>query len=121
MVYANAVKAAMKGKAPIVAIPVQGGAPVCVNRRRLAAWGKGIEIQRVKIEEFAPNHRLLKVEGPVSKVNGQLIGRGYIRCRASFVVIDRRTAMKELGEWADKERVKVGKKRLLGVLVADTS
>lgn len=40
---------AAKGKAPIVAIPIEGHAPVCLPRKRLAAWLKGVEVHSVEV------------------------------------------------------------------------
>jgi hypothetical protein len=58
------LQSAAKGKAPVVAIPIEGKAPVCLNRKRLAAWMKGVEIHSVELISqpdcwyFVPGKRL---------------------------------------------------------------
>lgn len=104
MPYINAVEAAIKAKAPIVAIPVEGHAPVCVNRKRLAVWAKGVRITRTAI---VGEGRWLVLEG---------LAKNNVRCLAKFVPMDRRTAIRELSIWSEKERVKLQKKIALGAL-----
>jgi len=134
MNYLPALTAAIKGKAPIAAIPVEGHAPVCVNRKRLAAWSKGVTITRVAVDcpppmvDFiAPRSKLtpaMVVEGPLEKVvtpspHRRLIiegTAGRVRTRCTMFAVDRRTAVKELSAWSEKERAKLEKQRLLGAL-----
>lgn len=42
------LQSAAKGKAPVVAIPVEGHAPLCLNRKRLAVWLKGVIVEGVE-------------------------------------------------------------------------
>jgi hypothetical protein len=140
----NSIKAATKGKAPIVAIPVEGHAPACVKRSRLAAWCKGVTIisaeviQLPTITHYEPKplyprwcehtRKTLPVEGPKERLEFvtpgarylEIIGRdGAVKTRAKFALIDRRTAVKELAKWTERERAKHEKKILLGVLSKD--
>jgi len=103
--HIKAIEAAIKAKAPIVAIPVEGHAPFCMRRKILAGWAKGVLITRT---EFFGEGRWLKVEGRTKN--------GYVRCYAKFAPMDRRAATKELARWSDKEREKIQKQRALGVL-----
>jgi hypothetical protein len=133
----NSIKAATKGKAPIVAIPVEGHAPACVKRSRLAAWCKGVTIISAEVvQEPSHSHYEYKrprcygrdAEGPHEQVEVvtpgarylEIIGRdGAVKTRAKFALIDRRTAVKELAKWTERERAKHEKKVLLGVLSKD--
>jgi hypothetical protein len=134
MYHLNSIKAAAKGKAPIVALPVEGSAPVCVDRKRLAGWSKGVTITRVEVVthytfsepsvpyDVAKNHpRGAKPEGPAHRLPGNrslviegTAGRVKTSCR--MVAIDRRTAVKTLGAWSEKERARQLKKTMLGAL-----
>lgn len=102
--HLTAIEAAIKAKAPIVAIPIEGYAPICLKRKILAGWAKGVRITHTEIGE---NRRLI-VRGYTAK--------GYVRCSASFVAIERREAQRELAKWTDKERAKIQKQRALGAL-----
>ena len=140
----SSIKAATQGKAPIVAIPVEGHAPACVKRSRLAAWCKGVTIisaevvQLPTITHYEPKplyprwcehtRKTLPVEGPKERLEFvtpgarylEIIGRdGAVKTRAKFALIDRRTAVKELAKWTERERAKHEKKLLLGVLSKD--
>ena len=53
----------LKTKAPVVAIPVEGGAPLCVDGKRLRAWAKGLTINLVAVKATYP--RKLKITGHV--------------------------------------------------------
>ena len=101
--HINAIEAAIKAKAPIVAIPIEGHAPICINRLRLARWAKGVKITHTEVKA-----RWLIVQGHTAK--------GYVRCVAKFASIDRRTAVRELAKWSDKEREKIQRNRALGAL-----
>jgi hypothetical protein len=145
----NSIKAATKGKAPIVAIPVEGHAPACVKRSRLAAWCKGVTIISAEVVQLPATSTFREVkpkgitywhnpvtrrteygdlEGPNERVEDvtpgarylEIIGRdGTVKTRAKFALIDRRTAVKELAKWTERERAKHEKKVLLGVLSKD--
>lgn len=86
-----AIASAVKGKAPIVAIPVEGAAPICIRRKVLAGWSKGVTIQSMKLGE----HRWLHLAG---------IAKNGVVCKASFAPISRINAMNELYKWTAKER-----------------
>lgn len=135
---------ALKAKAPVVAIPVEGHAPVCVNRARLAGWSKGVHILTVEVEPFSPVEEFEKAKGPVRYQNGvytcpegpenrivRVVGgrwlkitgvsgrNGHIRSTAKFYGIPRTQACKELSKWSAKEREKLEKKIMLGALSKD--
>jgi hypothetical protein len=137
MQHLNSIKAAVKGKAPIVAIPIEGSAPVCVDRKRLAAWSKRVAITRIEvtggdpfiiIDYKRPSHYGRPAEGPVERIETHgtnprrlvIEGRdGNVKTRCSIVPIDRRTAVKTLAEWSEKERARQLKKTFLGALSKD--
>ena len=135
------IESILRTKAPIVAIPVEGHAPVCINGTRLRIWSKGVKHIRVEVEPFAPvaefekpkgqaeyrNGVYTRPEGPEHrveyivggrwlKVSGIAGKRNNIRTSARFVAIDRRVAIRELAKWTDKERAKLEKIRFLGAL-----
>lgn len=144
---ASFVATAIKAKAPIVAIPVEGHAPVCIRRAKLAAWAKGMTITAVRVaslpdvESFVPARRIydgahpefnryhFTPEGPVQRVvtpgerrvmvEGHPAKSSHVRSRCMIVPVDRRTAVKELGIWSQKERERIQKRILMGAL--DTS
>lgn len=151
------LSAALKSKAPVVAIPVEGHAPVCIKRSRLQAWAKGVEVLSVEVRahpdeyyfeeitvrgqyEYVPN-RLHVWEGPKDVkavrvpgnrtlvITGQVRSKGLlyasypsrpIKTTARFFPISRQDAIKELSKWAEKERLKIEKQRLLGALGKET-
>lgn len=123
---------AAKGKAPIVAIPIEGHAPVCLPRKRLAAWLKGVEVHSVELKSqpdvwyFVPGKRLPGCrlnenknleyqQGPLdvscARVTGEralkIEGRaGNVKTRCTMFVIRREMAALENWKWAEKERAK---------------
>jgi hypothetical protein len=132
MKHLISLSAAIKAKAPIVALPIEGHAPVCVARARLAKWSKGVTITSVKVTggeayitiEFE-RPKGYQVEGPINRVEvHHLTPRrleiegtaGRVKTRCSFIPIDRRTAVKTLAAWSEKERARLTKKTLLGAL-----
>jgi hypothetical protein len=138
MLHLEAIKAAVKGKAPIVAIPVEGHAPVCVNRSLLAKWSKGVTILAVDVvvppaqhypEFVAPRGGYGgRIEGPweCNLITSQparylcIEGRaGNVKTRCTIIPIDRRIAVKTLAVWSQKEREKLLKKTMLGALSPD--
>jgi hypothetical protein len=135
MQYLTAITAAIKGKAPIVAVPVEGRAPVCVKRKLLADWSKKVTITRIEVQQAAPYVELRAPRyysgpgtpvGPHERIETPAPRRlviegtsGRVKCRCSLIPIDRRTAVKELSAWSEKERAKLEKKRLLGALSTD--
>jgi len=129
------IRSAVKGKAPIAAIPLEGNAPVCVDRKRLAAWCKGLTLTRAEVETHytftAPRiswearrgaSRPGDPEGPHERSAGARTlviegSAGYARrSRCRMVAIDRRTAVTTLAKWTEKERVRIQKKIMLGAL-----
>lgn len=139
---------AIHAKAPIVAIPVPGHAPVCINRSRLAEWSKGLVITQVRLVKFPDEMKFELVpperdfslpydgdrwrpEGPENRIEVVVVGEqrlqvdgrpedalypNQIRCRARFCTIKRNAAFIANRDWADKERDRQEKKRMLGVL-----
>jgi hypothetical protein len=83
------LQTAAKGKAPVVAIPVEGKAPVCLNRKRLAAWIKGVTVLSVEV-----SHLGLKIVGTA----------GRVKTTCTMIPIARASALKEIRNWAEKER-----------------
>lgn len=143
MTHLISLSSAIKGKAPIVAIPVEGNAPACVDRKRLAGWCKGVTISRIEVEQLpSVTHYDFKrpqahpydergrfvggvAEGPLERVEHIAPGArtliiegtaGKVKTRARFFLIDRRTAVKELAKWSEKERARLAKKLALGAL-----
>ena len=51
MDHIASVRAALKASAPVVAIPVEGRAPVCIKARLLKGALKGVTIHSVKVLE----------------------------------------------------------------------
>lgn len=126
------LQSAAKGKAPVVAIPIEGKAPACLNRKRLAAWIKGVEVQSVELVAqpdewyFVPGKRLSGCrydenkqleyqQGPLNvsceRITGErklkIEGRaGNVKTRCTMFVIRREAAALEISNWAEKERAK---------------
>lgn len=120
------LQSAIRATAPIVAIPVEGSAPVCINGKRLRAWAKGIAILSVKMAEDCEwlgdvpdraRETRPTIQGRAIRVTGTHKGA---RCAATFAAIDRKLVIAELKIWAPKERERQQKKRLVGGLSADT-
>jgi hypothetical protein len=84
------LQSALRGKAPIVAIPIEGHAPFCINRVLLAKWAKGVEIIGVEVRE----NRWLTIHGQA----------GRVKTRCSFPAIPPHKARLEIGRWSDRER-----------------
>lgn len=104
MQHVNAIQAAIKATAPIVAIPVEGQRPLCIRRKLLVGALKGVTITSVEI------------------VNGWLCIKGrageLTRTSCKIAPIDRVKAMQEIGEWRDKEIEKRRRITMQGVLSA---
>jgi hypothetical protein len=114
------LKSLLTTKAPIVAIPVEGHAPACIDGKRLRAWAKGVTVVSVRIVE---SDHIIRETGddkksanygktlPVGTRLLEVVGQaGHIRTRASFLIIARGAAIKTLGAWSDKERERLAKK-----------
>jgi hypothetical protein len=137
MQHLSSIASAIKAKSPIVALPIEGHAPVCVDRKRLAGWSKGVAIHSAKVETFyqfeAPklDYSLRRIygsmlpEGPHNRLEGHRmltlkgIANKRIKTTCRMVVIDRRTAVRTLSEWSAKERAKLLKKTFLGALAKE--
>jgi hypothetical protein len=137
MQHLNSLKSAIKGKAPIVALPIEGSAPVCVDRKRLATWSKGVTITSIEVithhdleapraydaDRYDARRAGLSgmPEGPHQQLPGHrdLVIRGFagrVKTSCRMVTIDRRTAVKTLAVWSEKERARQLKKTFLGAL-----
>ena len=143
MKHLLSLQSALKGKSPIAAIPVEGHAPACIDRKRLAAWSKGVTITRIELiqhpnetrqEFYRPKSHPYDehgryvggiAEGPWECIATVVPGRrtlsieghaGRVKTRCSPVLIDRRVAIKTLSAWSEKERARIEKKMMLGAL-----
>lgn len=146
MKHFESLTAAIKGKAPIVALPIEGHAPICVHRARLAKWSKGVSITNIavtggdpyfteelvkpKFDAYAHPVQLAewygrRAEGPEHRIEHlhhtprrlEISGTaGRVKTKCSIVPVDRRIAVKLLSDWSQKERAKLEKKTLLGAL-----
>lgn len=128
------IQSAVKAKAPIVAIPVEGRAPVCVRAKLLKGALKGVTITGAEmytapdVETFERPERqwipaykdgryaggsYAEVEGPAVRIVTPGARRlkitgvdGRVRTSCSIIPVDRREAIKELAKWTEKERAK---------------
>jgi hypothetical protein len=106
MEHLQSIHAAIKGKAPIVAIPVEGHAPICIRHKMLKGGLRGVEVQSIAIVTMPDGRRGLRVTGRA----------GSVKTSCTFTAIDRRTASQELSKWSAKERAKAEKRILQGAL-----
>ena len=104
MEHLNAIRAALKGTAPVVAIPVEGHAPICVKAKLLKKALKGVTVLTVEVTEG----RWLKITGRA----------GNVRTSCSIVPISRYEALKAIRDWSSKERDKRVKVACQGILSA---
>lgn len=104
MEHLNSIRAALRGAAPVVAIPVPGHAPVCIKAKLLKGALKGVTIDSVEITET----RWLKIKGHA----------GNVHTSCSIVPISRYDALKAISEWSYRERKKRKVIALQGVLSA---
>jgi len=105
MEHLNAVRAALRGSAPVVAIPVPGHAPVCIRAKLLKGALKGVTIDSVELLE---NGRV--------KITGTAQGGVHTSC--SLVPIERWKALQDIREWSIREHEKRVKIINQGVLSA---
>lgn len=110
MDHINSVRAALKAAAPVVAIPVEGHAPICVRAKLLKGALKGITIDSVKVLA----NRWLEVKGRDTREKGCI----PVRTCAKFAPMDRYAALQMIREWSDKERKRRKVVALQGVLSA---
>ena len=73
MEHLNSIRAALRGAAPVVAIPVPGHAPVCIRAKLLKGALKGVTIDSVEITET----RWLRIKRPCWKRPHILLFRSY--------------------------------------------
>ena len=106
MNHIEAVRAALKATAPVVAIPVEGRVPVCIRARILKGALKGVEIRSVELLE----NGWLKVTGMAGRVH---------TC-SKFAPIERWKALIEIREWSIREKEKRVRVINQGVLNAQT-
>lgn len=106
MKHIEAVRAALKATAPVVAIPVEGRVPVCIRARLLKCALKGVEIRSVELLE----NGWLNVTGMAGRVH---------TC-SKFAPIERWKALMEIRDWSIKEREKRIRVINQGVLNAQT-
>ncbi len=105
MQYVSAVTAALKAAAPVVAIPVEGHAPICIRAKLLKGALKGVTVDRVELLE----NRWLKITGTAA---------GGVRTCSKFAPMERHVALQMVGMWAIREREKALKIINQGVLSA---
>jgi len=110
MEYLNAIRAALKGSAPVLAIPVEGRVPVCIKAKLLKGALKGVTIDSVVLLE----NGWLKVTG--RDLRGGL--HPCVRTSCTFAPMDRYQALRLLSDWSEKERKKRVKVINQGVLSA---
>lgn len=90
------LQSAAKGKAPIVAIPIEGCAPMCLDRKRLVLAIKGVDITNI----IQLDNRWLKIEGRVMSSDGVY----RVKTSSTFPPIERWKALIAIRDWAEKER-----------------
>jgi hypothetical protein len=111
MEHLNAVRAALRGSAPVVAIPVPGHAPVCIRAKLLKGALKGVTIDTVEVvtrEYEYSGTRVLKITGH----------HGSVHTSSTFFPMARGLALQLIGEWSYRERQKRKVIALKGVLSA---
>jgi hypothetical protein len=105
MNHINAIRAALKAVAPVVAIPVEGRVPVCIRARLLKGALKGVNI-----------HSVVLLENGSIKVTG--MAAGSVRTSSTFHPMARHEALIAIREWTIREREKRVKVINQGVLSA---
>lgn len=135
----QSVLSAIKAKAPIVGIHIEGREPVYLDRRRLAAWMRGVTLTSATIEqrtqEWPTTGKIrydratdswVQIPEPVNIFDitslDVLVLRaldGESKIRAKFAGIHVTVATVKLKDWADKERARQQKKASLGTLTPD--
>jgi hypothetical protein len=110
MDHINSVRAALKAAAPVVAIPVEGHAPICIKAKLLKGALKGVTIDSVKVLA----NRWLEVKGRDTREKDCI----PVRTCAKFSPMDRYAALQMIREWSDKERKRRKVVALQGVLSA---
>lgn len=97
--HLSAIQAAIKAKAPIVAIPIEGHAPLCINQKRLKAALKGVEITGIEIIAGDGPRCLKGKGGPYPALKTVYAAPGY-----DFIA-ERNRAVDELLSWPRKSPV----------------
>jgi hypothetical protein len=111
------MKSLVNTKAPVVAVPVEGKAPVCVDGKRLRTWSKGVTIERVEVivtgGEWYPTEkpldygvcgpRELIAERTVETRRLRLVGHvGRIKTSCMMNAINRHEALITLRNWSER-------------------
>ena len=111
MEHLNAIRAALKAAAPVVAIPMEGHAPICIKAKLLKNALKGVTVLSVKVLKSDESKN-----GPCwLMVTGRA---GYVRTSCKFAPMGRYEALRQIGEWSRKERDKRIKVACQGILSA---
>ena len=108
MEYLNSIRAALKATAPVVAIPLEGHAPICIRRKLLAGVLKGVTIDTVQASYTGTSYACVTITGHA--------GRVHTSC--TLIGMNRVIALKEIREWSIKEREKKIRRINQGVLSA---
>jgi hypothetical protein len=108
MEYLNSIRAALKATAPVVAIPLEGHAPICIRRKLLAGVLKGVTIDSVQASYTGTSYACVTITGHA--------GRVHTSCK--LIGMNRVIALKEIREWSIKEREKKIMRINQGVLSA---
>jgi hypothetical protein len=102
--HLNAIRAALRSTAPVVAIPMEGHAPICIKAKLLKGALKGVTVLTVTVLE----NRWLKITGKA----------GNVRTSCSIVPMSRAEGMLLNRLWAMKEQDKRVKVACQGILSA---
>ena len=105
MDHIASVRAALKASAPVVAIPIEGRAPVCVKAKLLKGALKGVTVHSVTVLA----NGCLKITGMAEMV----------RTSCTLVPLERWKALIAIREWSIKEREKRIRVINQGVLSAE--
>lgn len=111
MEYLNSIRAALKATAPVVAIPLEGRAPICIRRKLLAGVLKGVTIDSVQ----ASTSYYTDFPHSCVIINGH---DGPVHTSCKLRAMDRAVALREIREWSIKERERRIRRINQGVLSA---
>lgn len=104
---------------PIVGVPIEGQAPLCVDGKRLRAWSKGVTIESYRVAggerdgllvtnevfregDWRPLHTY--IEGCYLEITGRAKSA---RVSCKMLPVPRGEAVRMVKEWAAKERAKM--------------
>jgi hypothetical protein len=105
MDHIAAVRAALRATAPVVAIPIEGHAPICLRAKLLKGALKGVTITSVALLD----NRWLQITGTAE---------GGVHTSCKFAPMERNTALGIIWNWNEKERKKRIKVINQGILSA---